>query len=58
MTKTKPDVCSICGKPGWPDGSHNAQPINDGRCCGICNITVVIPRRLADLHHRLLNNKE
>ena len=44
-------ACSICGEligkeaGGW-EGGHNAQPINDGRCCVICNETVVIPARL------------
>ena len=46
MNQTNPNACSICGDPNWPDGNHNAQPINHGRCCGICNLTVVIPARL------------
>jgi len=25
---------------------HNAQPVNDGRCCEDCNWMVVVPRRL------------
>ena len=33
------------GKPYWSDG-HNAEPINDGRCCSECNMTVVLPTRL------------
>lgn len=47
-------VCSICqeliGKDvsGWEEG-HNAQPINDGRCCSHCNVTVVIPARLIQI---------
>ena len=53
LTKTKPKqlVCSICADPiqqdawGWDQG-HNAQPINDGRCCDTCNATRVIPTRL------------
>ena len=47
--KTNKDACSICGDPNWPDGSHNAQPINNGRCCGVCNLTVVIPARVKRL---------
>lgn len=44
--------CSICGNPvendrGWK-GGHNAQPINDGRCCGSCNAMIVLPRRFHD----------
>lgn len=45
--KTDKNVCSICGDPNWPDGNHNAEPINSGRCCGICNTTVVVPARIA-----------
>lgn len=44
--ETDANKCSICGGYGWPDGSHNAQPVNNGRCCGICNVTTVIPMRL------------
>ena len=44
--------CSICDGPientyGWSKG-HNAEPVNDGRCCGECNIAVVVPQRLKD----------
>ena len=28
----------------WDNG-HNAQPINDGRCCDKCNATVVMAAR-------------
>jgi len=46
--------CSICGKEievvnDWSEG-HNAQPVNNGRCCGDCNWMVVIPRRLGAVH--------
>jgi hypothetical protein len=42
--------CSICRKQietknGWSAG-HNAEPINDGRCCDVCNATIVIPARI------------
>ena len=49
--------CSICGGSielecnGWA-GGHNAQPINSGRCCAICNDTVVIPVRIRQLYAR------
>lgn len=50
-TQANPD-CSICGgeitpEPvsGWT-GGHNAEPVNDGRCCTVCNDLVVIPARL------------
>lgn len=27
---------------------NNAQPVNNGRCCDECNITIVVPRRFQD----------
>ena len=52
--------CSICGgdiahhshegRVYWTLG-HNAQPVNDGRCCDNCNDTVVIPFRLVGHGH-------
>ena len=48
--------CDICGEKieveinGWAEG-HNATPIvKDGRCCGDCNTTAVIPARLASMY--------
>jgi hypothetical protein len=49
--------CSICegkieiqrtpeGKVYWDQG-HNADPVTDGRCCETCNVTKVIPARMA-----------
>ena len=52
--KTYPLTCSICSCPieveinGWA-GGHNAQPLNDGRCCSECNSFYVIPARLAQM---------
>lgn len=48
--------CSICQGPidvigSWTQG-HNAQPVNDGRCCSTCNATVVIPARLQEVFSR------
>ena len=43
--------CSICfaeitADPyGW-EGGNNAEPVNDGTCCFLCNEKVVIPARL------------
>jgi|ETNvirnome_2_130_1030620.scaffolds.fasta_scaffold01509_15 hypothetical protein len=44
--------CSICqleieaeAISGWDKG-HNAQPVNDGRCCTSCNDNIVIPARI------------
>ena len=55
--KAKPKFCSICTEPiakqrtadgvvYW-EGGHNAEPVNGGRCCSICNNNVVIPARLS-----------
>lgn len=55
-TKIKPMTCSICGgdidvHPGsnWTRG-HNAQPVNDGRCCTECNTHVVLPARIRRIY--------
>ncbi|MAX04116.1 MAG: hypothetical protein CL883_02185 [Dehalococcoidia bacterium] len=55
LEKQKVQECSICkedidvqdfgnGKT-WEFG-HNAEPVNDGRCCTKCNWDVVIQERL------------
>ena len=48
--------CSICGADYSNEGmarghgfGHNAQPINDGRCCDLCNETEVIPQRIINV---------
>jgi hypothetical protein len=33
---------------GWKEG-NNAEPVNSGRCCDDCNMSVVIPARLKRL---------
>jgi len=47
----KKPICSICQKEIQPDenswdGTNNAEPVNDGRCCHDCNRTVVVPARI------------
>jgi hypothetical protein len=39
--------CSICQMRFHEEEGigHHAQPVNDGRCCTICNESVVIPAR-------------
>jgi len=55
MTKKKQLICSICNQPvqpnanGWT-GGHNAEPINDGRCCDQCNDRIVIPTRIVAIY--------
>ena len=36
---------------------HNAEPVNDGRCCDVCNDTVVIPARLNNCLNLGKNNE-
>ena len=40
--------CSICQQPfnNNEQFGNNAEPINNGRCCDICNRQIVIPKRL------------
>jgi hypothetical protein len=46
MRKEQPNAddetgaCSICGRR-YQNRGHNAQPVNDGRCCDHCNMAVV-----------------
>jgi hypothetical protein len=43
--------CSLCGTKSWGYG-HNPQPLKESvndRCCSECNLTKVIPSRLAQL---------
>ena len=46
--------CCICGNEivahplsGWDQG-NNAEPVMTGRCCGECNDTVVMTRRISN----------
>lgn len=53
MARSQPPLklmpCSICYVPIMPERSHNARPVNDGRCCETCNTIHVIPARIASL---------
>ena len=56
--------CTICGleiktdSDGIWDGGHNAEPINEGRCCEKCNNTVVLPMRLRQFEARRQEENE
>ena len=39
-------VCSICGEHIENEWSHNAWPVNEGRCCILCNGKYVTPSRI------------
>ena len=39
--------CSICHITEIDEiHSHNAEPVNSGRCCDTCNMMYVIPTRV------------
>ena len=42
-------TCSICGEKIENEWSHNAEPVNSGRCCIMCNYKVVLPARLKNM---------
>jgi len=54
---SKEYVCSICNEKFEPIG-HNAQPINDGRCCTKCNYGVVIPARVQAMNELVADLSE
>lgn len=39
--------CSIC-KKNYEGYGNNAMPVNKGRCCDECNISIVMPTRIAN----------
>lgn len=39
--------CSIC-KKNYEGYGNNAMPVNKGRCCNECNISIVVPTRIAN----------
>lgn len=50
-------TCSICGKH-YEGYGNNAQPVNDGRCCDYCNVTIVVPRRMQDYRNQLRKDED
>ena len=40
--------CSICTNKIYTKYGHNAQPVNNGTCCDMCNQTIVIPTRIKE----------
>lgn len=42
----KNQECCICKRECESIYGNNAQPINNGRCCDVCNDTKVIPARI------------
>ena len=48
--------CSICKNEIYTEHGHNAQPVNNGRCCEMCNQTVVIPFRIKEMFNENRNS--
>ena len=42
-------ICSICDDIIDDGYGNNAEPVNDGRCCNLCNEVFVIRRRIFDM---------
>lgn len=38
-------LCSICYAP-FSEWGNNAEPVNSGDCCDLCNHNVVVPARI------------
>jgi len=62
VEKIYPLTCSICRsdieiKSYWKNG-NNAEPVNSGRCCDKCNISVVLVARINMLNSSILFNKK
>ena len=61
MTDEK--YCSICGGDIQSPGStnkygNNAEPVNHGRCCDMCDEQIVIPHRIRlIIRHKHNKNK-
>jgi hypothetical protein len=39
--------CVLCSNPCDCPFGNNAQPVKEGKCCDDCNVTKVIPARMA-----------
>ena len=42
-------ICCICGEPFLGYGNNPWPVEEDGECCDVCNITVVIPARMSQM---------
>lgn len=45
--------CCICFQPLAQSQSHQASPLQEGRCCYKCHYTVVLPERIKRLTEKL-----
>lgn len=52
MEKTQENICCICGRKFIGYG-YNPYPVKEeGRCCKLCNYTVVLEERLNEFYER------
>jgi hypothetical protein len=50
------DIQYVMGQVPWDQG-HNAEPVREGRCCTICNYSIVIPTRMGLVKQRQKQTK-
>ena len=43
--KPVPQLCAICFMP-FDGFGNNASPVNEGKCCDRCNLSIVVPARI------------
>jgi len=49
MTKNECSICHVKMVSSEYKYGNNAHPVNNGRCCDTCNITIVIPARIEQI---------
>ena len=66
--REKYDTCCFCGAKMLPEESHNPYPVRpyslfttevvEGRCCSLCNQSIVLPARMEEFRKmRSLDNE-
>jgi hypothetical protein len=48
LSPDTPKICSICRKT-FEEFGESAWPVNNGRCCNVCNDLYVIPARIRQM---------
>lgn len=57
MEKTQENICCICGRKFIGYG-YNPPVKEEGRCCKLCNYTVVLEERLNEFYERQNHRKK
>ena len=47
--------CCICGKEFIGYGNDPWPVVDEGECCDTCNINIVLPARIEQMHNRYVN---